>query len=294
MCPQGQKEKTFEKGFMDFSVFTKLIREASSFGADVNLFMGGESLLHPQLCDMIAYCRDQGVPSRLYTNATLLDEEKSEGIIRSGLDHMTFSFDGVDKALYEETRRGARYEKTLENVRRFLAVKKSKGQRAPTVVIQCLELGRRPYSREARRKFRALFDRSMVSRVTFIAPHSFAGAYKTGQAKKKRTYSPCAFLWYSMSVMWDGSVVPCCIDLYKKHPLGSAADHSLLDLWNSEVLMKLREQIHQGRYREVDLCRECDVLWKNRFLGVPTKSVYNFVEMIRSRFRFTKPGHSKE
>ena len=156
MCPQGQKEKTFEKGFMDFSVFTKLIREASSFGADVNLFMGGESLLHPQLCDMIAYCRDQGVPSRLYTNATLLDEEKSEGIIRSGLDHMTFSFDGVDKALYEETRRGARYEKTLENVRRFLAVKKSKGQRAPTVVIQCLELGRRPYSREARRNGRTI------------------------------------------------------------------------------------------------------------------------------------------
>jgi radical SAM protein with 4Fe4S-binding SPASM domain len=123
----------------------------------------------------------------------------------------------------------------------------------------------------------------MVNRFTFIQPHSFAGAYKASSKKNKRHYSPCAFLWYSMSISWDGTVVPCCIDVYKKYPLGNVHEHSLEALWNSENLVKLRKQICQGGYAEIELCSDCDVLWKSRFMGIPTKSLYNFIELITHR-----------
>ena len=283
MCPQGQEDANYKKGFMDFNLYKRLIQDAARFEADVNLFLGGESLLHPRLYDMIAYCRDQGVPSRLYTNATLLDAEKSEHIIRAGLDHITFSFDGMDKELYEKYRKGASFDKTLANVKEFLEIKKALGAGKPFVVIQSLQFQDRRYPASVKKEFKKRFDAKMVNRFTFIQPHSFAGAYKASSKKNKRHYSPCAFLWYSMSISWDGTVVPCCIDVYKKYPLGNVHEHSLEALWNSENLVKLRKQICQGGYAEIELCSDCDVLWKSRFMGIPTKSLYNFIELITHR-----------
>jgi radical SAM protein with 4Fe4S-binding SPASM domain len=288
MCPQGQDGADFKKGFMDLQIFQKVIREAALFQADVNLFMGGESLLHPKICEMIAYCRDQHVPARLYTNATLLDERKSEEIILAGLDHITFSFDGIDKASYEEYRRGAVYEKALGCIQGFLKKKKDLRMAKPKVVIQCLELGSGSRLRRSKREFQDLFDTSMVDRFTYIQPHRFAGVYKDVPVRgNRKKYSPCAFLWYSMSIIWDGSVVPCCIDVFKKHPIGSARELPLETLWHSDSMIKLRRLIYEGHYSEVELCRECDILWKSRFFGIPARSAYNFFDVVSSMMKFT-------
>jgi len=283
MCPHGEKDAELDKGFMEIDLFKRLVQEASGFGADVNLFMGGESLLHPRINEMIAYCKSQGVPSRLYTNATLLNDKKSEEIIKAGLDHITFSFDGTDKTSYEAYRKGAGFDKTLENVRRFLDKKKTVRGRKPYVVIQSMEFQEHSDQRISKAEFKKMFDRKMVNRFTFIEPHSFAGVYKADPVKKQaRRYSPCAFLWYSMSISWDGTVVPCCIDLFKKYPVGNAGDHELKELWNSKAMINLRSEIYHGRHKEISLCSPCDVLWKTRLLGVPARSLYNFVEMIAS------------
>ncbi len=288
MCPQGQKGVHFEKGFMDVTLFRKLIRQAALFQADVNLFIGGESLLHPKIVEMIAYCRDQQVPSRLYTNATLLSDDKSKEIILAGLDHITFSFDGVDKALYEEYRNGAVYEKALDCIQGFLKKKRDLRLATPKVVIQCLELGNESGLRSSRKEFEGLFDSGMVDRFTYIQPHRFAGVYKNVPVKgSRKKYSPCAFLWYSMSITWDGSVVPCCIDVFKKHPIGNAGEHSLETLWHSDSMIKLRTLMNEERYSEVELCRECDILWKSRIFGIPAKSAYNFFDLVSSMTKFT-------
>ena len=281
MCPQGQDEPVYEKGFMELALFEKIIGEAVAFHSDVNLFLGGESLLHPNITEMIAICKEQGVPSRLYTNATLLNEKKSTELIRAGLKHITFSFDGTDKSRYEEYRRGAQYNKTLEKIREFLALKNSLGTREPYVVIQCIDFKGSSNSMITPKSFKRLFHQRMVNKFTFIEPHSFAGAYGGSAGNKnQKSYSPCTFLWYSMSVLWDGTVVPCCIDVFKKHPLGNVQDSSLNELWNSRALVELRRQLYQGEYSEVPLCSQCDVLWKRKLFGIPTKSFYNFTDMI--------------
>jgi radical SAM protein with 4Fe4S-binding SPASM domain len=284
MCPHGQEKVDFEKGFMDIELFKKLIDEAACFKADVNLFMGGESLLHPQIIDMIRYMKKLKVPSRLYTNATLLSPEASEELIRSGLDHITFSFDGIHKEIYENHRKGAGFEKTLENIRRFLALKRTLNLRKPYTVIQCLEFNETPIKQAGKKQFKALFDQKMVNAFTFISPHSFGGACREfSMSKAHRHYSPCAFLWYSMSIMWDGTVVPCCVDMLKKYPIGNAEENSLSELWNSDTLAFLRGKIYQGLYQGIEPCTTCDILWKKKRLGVPIKSIYNLTDMLRRR-----------
>ena len=284
MCPHSQKEIHFEKGFMDMDIFKKIIREAAHFGSDVNLFMGGESLLHPKLIDMIKYMKHKHIPSRLYTNGTLITPEISEELIRSGLDHITFSFDGPHRETYENYRKGASFEKTLENIRNFLSAKRALNRKRPFTVIQCLEFKEIDYNPEFKTQFKKLFDRKMVDSFTFIKPHSFGGVFKRySTLKGHKDYSPCAFLWYSMSVMWDGTVVPCCVDMFKRYPIGNVQDSSLEELWNSDKLVNLREKIYRGEYEDIELCSECDILWKKRILGIPIKSFYNFADMIKSR-----------
>lgn len=284
MCPHGQKEIHFEKGFMDMDIFKRIIREAAHFGADVNLFIGGESLLHPKLIDMIKYMKQKDIPSRLYTNGTLVTPEISEELILSGLDHITFSFDGIHRETYENYRKGADFEKTRDNMRHFLSAKRMLRQKRPFTVIQCLEFKEIDYKHELKTQFKNLFDRKMVDRFTFIKPHSFGGILKRYSVPKDhKSYAPCAFLWYSMSVMWDGTVVPCCVDMFKRYAVGNIQDKSLEELWNSDRLGHLRKKLSGGEYQDIELCSECDILWKKRIFGIPIKSFYNFADMVRSR-----------
>jgi MoaA/NifB/PqqE/SkfB family radical SAM enzyme len=53
----------------------------------------------------------------LVTNATLLSPDKAEAIIQHGVTNLLFSLDTPDKETYEYIRRGARFEKVVNNIR---------------------------------------------------------------------------------------------------------------------------------------------------------------------------------
>lgn len=48
---------------------------------------------------------------------------------------------------------------------------------------------------------------------------------------------------------------------------------SFLDIWNGPLLIYMRGKIATGRYREIPLCSQCDILWKEQVLGIPVKSI---------------------
>ncbi|MDH4227968.1 MAG: radical SAM protein, partial [Deltaproteobacteria bacterium] len=53
MCPQSTG-LTRKHGFMDMELFRKVIKDAAEIGIPkVSLFMGGESLLHKNIADMV-------------------------------------------------------------------------------------------------------------------------------------------------------------------------------------------------------------------------------------------------
>ncbi len=91
-------------GYMDWGLYKKIIDEARDFVYDINLFLGGESLFHKRLPDMIRYAKENGIGTRLSTNATVLTKEKREALLDAGLDFIIFSFDGYEKEVYENIR----------------------------------------------------------------------------------------------------------------------------------------------------------------------------------------------
>lgn len=79
-----------------------------------------------------------------------------------------------------------------------------------------------------------------------------------------------------MSILWDGRVVPCCTDFTGEYTLGDIKKESLMDIWNGEGLVELRSKIIEKKYREVSLCKGCDILFRPQIMGIPMRSLKGF------------------
>ncbi len=60
-----------------------------------------------------------------------------------------------------------------------------------------------------------------------------------------------------LSILEDGTVVPCCIDL-DAMKLGNIKEKSLKEIWNSDKLKKLRKLHLEGKFYQIPTCKECD------------------------------------
>jgi MoaA/NifB/PqqE/SkfB family radical SAM enzyme len=274
MCPHGLLEQKAERGHMKWEVFTRIIDDAQHLIHEADLFGGGEPLLHPRIFDMVRYAHDAGINSRLHTNATILTREKSIMLIKSGLDFLSFSFDGYSKEEYERTRVNASYEKTLNNILTFLCAKQELGSKKPHTVIQVIEttpLDKEPSRR--RQDLQARFASLPVDKFHFIRQHNYGGKVEKLAPAERIRFSPCTFPWYASFVLWDGTIVPCCVDWWGEYGLGNVAETSLVEAWNSERMVALREKLSsEEHYAEIAMCVDCDRPWRQRRFGVPQRS----------------------
>lgn len=276
MCP-NKDLKTEDCGYMDIDLYKKIIDEAAEFASDVNLAHRGESLLHPQLTEAIDNAKAKSLHTRLHTNGSLLTESLSRRIIQSGLDRLSFSFDGYDKETYERIRRGGDFEKTVGNIVSFLEIKKTLGSRSPETSIEVISFdGRdRAQTARARKEFEAKFRGLPLDSFVFKELHNWAGERKTGD--RSGHYSVCPFPWNALVIYWNGAVLPCTQDFFGQTIIGDANISSLKDIWNSERMVDLRKKLAEGRVEDFRTCSRCDRPWRKRFLGVPREYLWRFL-----------------
>jgi len=268
MCPQS-KGLAVPKGFMDMVLYERIIGQLARLRVQrINLFLGGESILHKNILGMIEIARDKRIPVRLHTNATLMNEGISKGLLATGgLEEISFSFDGEDREYYERLRVNANFDKTLGNIIRFLELKRETGNKTPRVLIQVIkERNKDGSAPEITEGFKAKFAGLPVDKFQNISFHNFGGTLRPDSdvvyEKDFKKYKPCIFPWRSMSVAWDGTVVGCCIDMEKKLVLGDLNCQSVLDVWNGEPMMEFRRAMLEKRHTDIELCRDCDQVWE--------------------------------
>ncbi|MDD8014098.1 MAG: radical SAM protein [Acidobacteriota bacterium] len=276
MCPNKELERE-EKGYMDFGVFRKIVDEASSFAYEVHLYHRGESLIHPEISVMTEYAHKAGLFTKLHTNATLLDEGRSRALIQSGLDHLSFSFDGYDKSTYEKIRVNADFEKTTRNILRFLEIKRELGSRKPYTVFEIINFPDlyKTVSPEVKKEFIVRFRGLPLDKLEVKEMHNWAG--EIGGPGRGKKYSPCTFLWASLIILWDGAVLPCTQDFHGYLNLGNVREKSLAGIWNGDRLASLREKALRGDISDLETCSRCDRVWRKQFLGVPKEYLWKLL-----------------
>lgn len=280
MCPNSKKPEGYLQGFMDLALYKELISQIRGKVSHINLHHRGESLLHPDLPSMIRLAGENGIRTSIHSNGVLLSKELSKDIIASGLDFLSFSFDGYDKKTYENIRIGADFDNTLNNIKNFLSLKASAKSKTPFSVIEFIDFD---YSKEQLNQIIELTERidcKELDQIIIKKVHNWAGNLQkqTKENNCKRHYSPCTFPYYALTVFFDGSIVPCPQDFFGKLILGNLKESNLLNIWNNEKSIYLRKKFKTREIKDLSPCSECDMIFRRNILGIPASNLSNFLK----------------
>lgn len=251
MCPRTfMKDKT---GYMDMDLYKKIIDEIGGKVCAIKLNWRGEPTMHPKLAEMIRYAKQKGIMEVLLnSNGTCLNEKLSRDLILSGLDSISFSFDSLDKKEYEKIRVGADYEKTINNIKQFIEIRKRLGMKKPWIRLQMVNLKE---SRKDIDEFKKYWE-SMVDQVSYLDHIKWVDKV-AGKVDIKEGFA-CAPLWQRMVIAYDGTIT-CVGDSYLEHPIGNAKRDSVLAVWKDNVMQKMRELHRNGEYHKIEICRKCQM-----------------------------------
>jgi len=258
MCPRTvmlqENKSKFNISSMDLETFKKIIDEAVEIGVySIKLNWLGEPLVHPNIVDMVKYAKAKGIVDVMFnTNGVALDENMSIKLIEAGLDKIFFSFDSPFKEKYEEIRVGANFEKTLNNIKRFVEIRNEKGKDTPLtrVSMVLMETNHDEYA-----KFVDLF-KDIVDVVAYVE-------YREPVSKEtKKDYNEqfaCSQLWQRMFIAADGDVIVCCVDSQKEYIVGNIYNDTIKNIWKNKKYGNIRQFHKNGEYYKIGMCAKCDL-----------------------------------
>jgi MoaA/NifB/PqqE/SkfB family radical SAM enzyme/pimeloyl-ACP methyl ester carboxylesterase len=147
-------------------------------GYRVTLVGLGETLLHPEIAELVADAAQRGRRVALVTNAMALTEETGAELIAAGLDAMTFSLDAVSQGVADLVREGSDMERILTNIRSFIARAEAAPRRISRAVFTAVSTDTVPHLEELVRTVATLgVNALMLSDLNFAdnAPRSLWG-----------------------------------------------------------------------------------------------------------------------
>jgi radical SAM protein with 4Fe4S-binding SPASM domain len=274
--------KPEKKGYMKLDLFKRIVNEISDYSQDIYLHHRGEPLLHPDIFEMIKYAKQKGLQTKMHTNATLLSEEKSLKLLESGLDFVSFSFDGYNKETYEKIRVNANFEETLSNIIRFLELKKKFEKNKPYTILQFLDIPGVKIDSEQKETIRERFHSLPLDEIREIAAHNWGGNVKL--TKKSPDFfnrnKGCTFPWYSLTILYDGTVTPCPQDFMGEIELGNVRTESISKIWNGKKMIQLRKKMVTCTYNDLKPCNNCDRIMRETLFGsmIPKQNLLTFIK----------------
>jgi radical SAM protein with 4Fe4S-binding SPASM domain len=248
-------------GYMTWDVYQRIIDEGADNGLyAIKLSFRGEPMLHQKLHEMVAYAKQKGILDVYFnTNGTLLTEKRINQLIDAGLDRISISFEGTTKEVYEASRVGAKFEKVVQNVKTLRRIRDQRKASHPQIRMQMVML------QELKHTFRDY--------VTFWSPFvdevAYLDARKEGPLDAHRGMVAewaCPYLWQRMSILWDGTLLPCQmpgIADFGLLGLGNVETATIKEMWLSEKSQHHRELHRNGRAHEIEACDRCSYRAKN-------------------------------
>lgn len=278
MCPTGLKQITRPKGYMDFDVFRAIVDEMAPWVKATTLHIWGEPLMHRRIFDMIAYCHQKGLRSEISTNATLLDERKAKGLLDAGLSTIYLCLDGFRPETYESIRVKGDYERTNNNIRRFLDLKTTGGYTNPYVNLQIIQMEKTLPEIEEFVEAWSLLGVDHINVKPFDSWGNQIDEISQLRADDPSSFLPqeryaCPNLWYHVHIYWDGSIAMCDRDFNLSYDLGSVISPGgqveVMKNWNGSRMQGLRQLHLDGQADSVSPCDRCVewAWWRPRLLG---------------------------
>jgi MoaA/NifB/PqqE/SkfB family radical SAM enzyme len=263
MCPRTHAMSR-PLGYMPVEMFERIVDQAAAGTSAVFLHHFGDSLLHPQLGECIKAAAARRVRTCLSANPNHLTRPRIEALVDNGLDELVLSLDGVTSQTSDAVRgRAARNVDLAERrVHELLEYRATAGRSTPYVIMQIVRQKQNQHEVDAwLAKWKAVpgVDRLKVkSYITWDGREDKINALRIEPVRPIQRSVVCRRPWTSVTVLWDGRVVPCCFDYDGSVTLGSLAEESLAEIWKGLRLGDLREAHRSADLSGVSLCQRCE------------------------------------
>jgi MoaA/NifB/PqqE/SkfB family radical SAM enzyme len=271
-------------GEMDFHIFRHIVDELGPYCFRMLLYGYGEPLFHPKIYEMISYASMKNVGVAVSSNMTILKPGDADRIVKSGLELLTVSIDGVTQDSYEIYRVGGDYEQVVSNVKAVIEAKRRHKSKFPIIEWQFIVMRHNEHEMDKARqlatewgidilRFRPvqLYGTNDKAFKQWLPSNERLSLYDYKTQKIKKQEGTCAWLYRSGVISWDGSIAPCC---YYNNEIQSyfgamGNGKTFAETWNNESFLFSRLLTSKGRkaadpqmtaQTKQSICLKCDVV----------------------------------
>lgn len=272
ICETGAGVLERPKGMLSFERFRLLLDQFDTHLRRLFFYFMGEPMLNPDSYRMIRYAADRGIAVSTCLNGSLVDPAR---LVESGVAEVNFQIAGMTQEVHAVYRVGSdlgevlvNLEKTLELRRahphagrsmRVLAgfiLMKHNQHEVDDFVAYCRKLDLDGFNiigttaRTVEQAERYLPDDPRHRRFD-------EAALRAGELRsKKYPLDHCGWLYGTVTVMVDGSVVPCCYDPQGRHVLGNVFTTPIGRIWNNAAYRAVRRRVAALKAAD-PMCRLC-------------------------------------
>jgi len=248
-CPH---KSIIRKEALSYETIKKIIDECSKYGIDeIYPINYNEFFLYPDAMKVLRYMKKKLPTTKvvLFTNASTLNEETSNMIIKEKLVHqLNFSMDAFKKETYERVR-GLNYEKVMKNVLYFM--KENAIQKDPIITEVTFTI---TDENENEIKEFKKFWKQHTDNIYFSVDD---GRKSNNPYIIRKTNLPCSSLFNTPVILSNGDVVSCCMDPHGKLVYGNIYKSSIYEIWNSQKYKSVRNAHLCGKRHTIDMCKNC-------------------------------------
>ena len=269
--------------YLDRDLNDKMVEEVRQHGREHTQFIrytsAGEPFIHPAVYDILEYAVTRaGVPVTVTTNGTIMNEQKVERLLASGIHLVDISIDALTPETYARVRVNGKLEVTRRNVLKLIELKQ-KSKSATCIVVSFVE---QPKNRHETAGFEAYWRSEGADQVVIRRLHSAAGGVESiardmREAQRNDSRRPCLYPWERIILNPRGDLAFCPEDWVHGSVLASYRETTIRAVWQGEVYRKLREAHLKNDFSCHGFCGQCPDWKQTRW---PTQGL-SYADMVK-------------
>lgn len=253
-----------EYNIMSLDNFKCYISGLDKFNSKIKnfVFSGlGEPLLHKNIYNMIPLVKEYSDIVTLITNGSMFNnKENIDKLLSTYIDEVRISLQGITSKSYQDiSKYNLNFDTFVSNLEYFA---KNKNNTKLAVKIADISIPTKEEQKEFYNIFEEIADYLIIQKISplqnlvdynNIVDDTSKGIY----FEEKQNVLVCPQPFYSMQILVDGSVVPCCSLNLNNPIIGNLNEKSIYDIWNGEKLKNLRVSLLKGNRVNIKQCMNC-------------------------------------
>lgn len=272
MCPQSTGRGRDFTRKMPLDLFESVLDQITPrYGTPViNLEGSGEPTLAQDLPLYVEACTRRGLPSFMYCNGALLKGTFMQDVVDAGIDFVRFSCIGYNRELYAKWMSTDNFDLVKQNAIDTQAYIK---QTNSSCEISSYHLILDPDLMDYEiAQYRANFIDPVGSVGYIWKMHNWSGNYQPLYFRNPKQRKTCGRPFAPELTVRaggldgkQGAVTPCCQTMGPPNEslsvLGHFEDQNFEDIYWSNAYEQLRSAHSEGRFDDIEYCKNCDFLY---------------------------------